>query len=465
MTELHESGVADRGSRTNTTGRASRVGDRGDSRRSAVGDRVSVLASAGIATVLFLLAFSSAFAQSLDRRVASAAAGNVTFHFAARPGVCGDGRAYLRGDGDMWHGSFYDGARAMPCESGPVRVVLYRDGADLLRIETYAGPLAAEPNATDLGAVGAKEAAAYLLDVARKSEGRPGRDALLPALLADSTAVSRDLLAIAREGTRPRDLRRSALGWLVRRRGEPGGLSADEIGRTVGEMARDENEARAVREAAVHALARLESRDALDALVRLSEQPSDAWLARQAVEALARSGDPRARPFLRSAAERADLSEEARLAAIGGIAGEYSTSSDGAYLRQLYRKVTGDRVRDAVMGGVASIGGKENREWLTGIARDPNENVRQRRRAVELADRVGLTASDLAALYDQANDPEVRSMIISELAQNGTKAASEKLLGIARNDESMQLRKKAVSALGRFDDPKIRDALKEIVER
>ena len=284
-------------------------------------------------------------------------------------------------------------------------MLLYRDGAELLRIETYAGPLAAEPNASDLGAVAAKEAAAWLMGVARRSEGRAGRDALLPALLADSTELSRDLLALARDATRPRELRRSALGWLVRRRGDAGGLGVDEIGRAVGQIARDENEPRSVRESAVHALARVESKDALTSLVSLTEQPADAWLGRQAVEALARSGDPRARPILRSAAERAELSEEARLAAIAGIAGEYSTSSDGAFLRELYRKVSTDRLRDAVMSGAASVGGKENRDWLASIARSSDEPVRQRRRAIELADRVGMSAQDLSQLYDQADHP------------------------------------------------------------
>ncbi len=82
--------------------------------------------------------------------------GNVTFHFASRADVCGDGRTYIRAD-DMWMGSFNDGVRSMECERGPIRVLLTRDGKEILRISTYAGPVAEEPGATNLGAVPARK--------------------------------------------------------------------------------------------------------------------------------------------------------------------------------------------------------------------------------------------------------------------------------------------------------------------
>lgn len=158
-----------------------------------------------VAAALAVLAAAAgpATAQTLERRVAGAPDGNVTFHFASRADVCGDGRTYIRAD-DMWMGSFNDGVRAMECQRGPIRVVLVRDGRDVLRIQTYAGPVAEEPGATTLGAVPAAEAAGWLLGMAARLDGRPGREAIMPAALADSALVTRELLAIARNTVRSR---------------------------------------------------------------------------------------------------------------------------------------------------------------------------------------------------------------------------------------------------------------------
>src|SRR3970040_480553 len=93
---------------------------------------------AKIGLSLLVCAAGSVGAQTLERRVAGAPDGNVTFNFASRADVCGDGRSYIRAD-DMWMGSFNDGVRAMACERGPIRVLLIRDGKEVLRISTYAG--------------------------------------------------------------------------------------------------------------------------------------------------------------------------------------------------------------------------------------------------------------------------------------------------------------------------------------
>lgn len=414
--------------------------------------------------LVLLLAAGPACAQTVERRVAAAPDGNVTFHFASRADVCGDGRTYLRAD-DMWMGSFNDAMRAMPCERGPVRVVLVRDGREVLRIETYAGPVSEEPGATNLGAVGAADAASYLLGLAARVDGRPGRDAIMPAGLADSALVTRDLLAIARNGDRSREVRRSALSWLVRRRGERGELPADEVSRTLVAIARDESETRTVRDQALSSLSRLESGSGLDALVAMTAGASEGWLARRAIELIANSGDPRARQHLRAAAERTDLAEDARAAAINGLAGSYATSRDAEYLRGLYGKVNTDRLRDAILSGVANIGGKASRDWVLGIARDPDEKVAQRRRVITMADRLGLTAGDLADLYDGLQDAEVRGTIISALATNGTRVATDKLISIAKADPLLANRRRAIQALGKFDDPRIREALRELVGR
>jgi HEAT repeat protein len=362
-------------------------------------------------------------------------------------------------------GSFNNSVRAMPCERGPVRVVMVRDGRDLLRIETFAGPVAEEPGATNLGAVPASDAAAYLLGIAARVEGRPGRDAIMPAALADSALVTRDLLAIARDVDRAREVRRSALSWVVRRRGEQGELSAEEVSRTLVTIARDETETRTVRDQALSSLSRLESGSSLDALVAMTTSTTESWLVQRAVQLIASSGDPRARQHLRTAAERTDLPEAARSAAISGLAGSYATSRDAEYLRGLYDKVNTDRLRSSIMTGVANIGGRASRDWIMGIARNADAPLAERRRAISQASKLGMTAGDLSALYDGMESGDVRATIISALATNGTRVATDKLIGIARLDPLLANRRRAIQALGKFDDPRIKEALRDLVGR
>ena len=201
-----------------------------------------------IAAAVFLPLPSAARAQNLAQRVASAADGAVQFTYAARPGVCGNGRSYYSVNGSMWFGSVNDNMmRSDPCQPGPVRVVLGRAGKEIVDVNVYVGPVQSSPGAADLGAVPAREAADYLLSIASKVDGRPGRDAIGPAMLADSAVVTPQLLAIARDQSRARETRSSAINWLSRASDERGGVAPAQLAKALGDMARDENDNQQVR--------------------------------------------------------------------------------------------------------------------------------------------------------------------------------------------------------------------------
>jgi HEAT repeat protein len=99
------------------------------------------------------------------------------------------------------------------------------------------------------------------------------------------------------------------------------------------------------------------------------------------------------------------------------------------------------------------------------IAGNNDESLRLRRRAVQLTERAGTPISDVAQLYDRADDPQMKDAIISTLSSNGTKAATDKLLAIAKSDQNYAMRRRAVNALARSEDPRVKDALKDIVEK
>lgn len=405
-------------------------------------------------------------AQGLSQRIASAPDGAVQFSYAARPGVCGNGRTYYSVNGSMWFGSMNDNVlRNDPCQPGPVRVVLGRAGKEIVDVNTYVGPAQAAAGAADLGTVSAREAADYLLTLAARVDGRPGRDAITPAMLADSATVTPQLLAIARDASRSRETRSSAISWLNRAADERGGVSASQLAKALGDIARDENDNQQVRQSALGVLSRQENGEGIPALIEISRATQDVWLGKQALATLARSGDPRARTYLRTAVQRDDLNDEMRMAAIRGIGRDFATSQDAEFLRTLYTKLPSERAKEAVLESLAEMGGTANAKWLMTVAGSNDESLRLRRRAVQLTDRAGTPVAELAQLYDKAEDVQMKDAIISTLSNNGTKAATDKLLAIAKSDGNYTMRRRAVNALGRSEDPRVREALKDIVEK
>ena len=417
------------------------------------------------AVMLLPVAAPLARAQSLAQRVASAPDGPVQFTYAARPGVCGNGRTYYSINGSMWFGSMNDNlVRSDPCQPGPVRVVLGRAGKEVVDVNTYVGPPQPTPGAADLGAVPAREAAEYLLSLAARVDGRPGRDAITPAMLADSSTVTPQLLTIARDPSRSRETRSSAISWLNRAADERG-VSPTQLAKALGDIARDENDNQQVRQSALGVLSRQENGEGIPTLIEISRTTQDVWLGKQALSSLARSGDPRARTYLRTAVQRDDLNDDMRVAAIRGIGRDYATSQDAEFLRGLYAKLPSEKTKDAVLESLGEMGGSANAKWLLTIAARNDESLRLRRRAVQLTDRAGTPVNDVAQLYDRVDDPQMKEAIISTLSNNGTKAATDKLLSIAKTDQNYSMRRRAVNALGRSEDPRVKEALKDIVEK
>ena len=104
-------------------------------------------------------------------------------------------------------------------------------------------------------------------------------------------------------------------------------------------------------------------------------------------------------------------------------------------------------------------------QWLTNIVRDEKLSQENRRRALEFLSRAGATTPSLLALYEPTSDPLLRSALISIYSRLADKAATDKLVWIARNEQNLQLKRRAISALSRNSDPTIRQALQDIVER
>ncbi|HEY4101186.1 MAG TPA: HEAT repeat domain-containing protein [Gemmatimonadales bacterium] len=346
-----------------------------------------------------------AMGQSVDRALAGAGGGTVQFHFASRDGVCGNGRNFYRASdmGIGYFSSYNNGADGdESCARGPVRVVVVRFGTEIIRIETYAGPLAQDPDGgKDLGAVSARDAASWLINQAATLEGRPARDAIQPAILADSAVVTPQLLRLATDQTRSRDIRSSAISWLARRREEPGGVGAATVQRTLDGIVHDRDESETTRRQAMSTLGNLDRGEGVPLLITMAGD-ADLWVAKTAQMSLANSGDPRARQFIRQAVKRSDLPDDSRASMIRGLGNEYAVGNDYQTLRDLYPTLDSDQERNAVISALANAGGTANNAWLLALAKSPTETSGRRRQAVSALSR--------------NDDPKIREQLKSLIA-------------------------------------------------
>src|SRR5262245_14692859 len=221
--------------------------------------------------------------QSLATRIDGAPAGHVQFSFNARPGVCGNGRSYIQTSPGNYNGAYtLETLRVEACEPGPVRVLLDRANREIIAVQTYVGPSTTLPANTDLGRVPTQLAADYLLELAARSEGRVGRDAIFPATLADSANIVDALVRVARNQALSRETRSSALSY-VGRSSERVQTVPTSVVETLLTVARDETDNLSVRKQALSVLGRLEHGAGVPQLIQLSQQNNSVWLAREAI--------------------------------------------------------------------------------------------------------------------------------------------------------------------------------------
>lgn len=416
------------------------------------------------ALVIGMVLVSPVGAQSLSQKIGNVADGRVQFNFPSRDGACGDGRTFMRVSTGNNNNDFYgswNGDASMPaCARGPVRIVLERAARNVIGIRSYVGPVAVTEGATDLGAVSAQEASTYLISLAATAEGSVAQNAIMPAMIAEGANNQAALLAIARDQSRARETRRSAITWLSRDGRVPAALAEPLLA-----IATDDTDNQSVRQQALRTLARLEAGVGIPALIRLASDREGGWTAREALTSLAQSGDPRSRDFLRQIVQRAELPDEALATTIRSLGQQYASAADVKVIRDSWSKFTGQRSQEAAISAITEFGGAENAKWLLALAREPGVLESNRRRAVTSAVRAGARVADLIALYNGTVDYQLKDAVITALSQVDTRESTDKLLVIAKGDDSITARRKAIAALGRSADPRVRKELESLAEK
>jgi len=222
--------------------------------------------------------------------VAAVEDGTVRLAYATRPGVeiCDDG-IRMGNDRVMWRSHGYDD-RPSNCIEGSVEVELeIRDGR-VRDVDVVQGARDRTPDAVDMGEVGASEAVAYFIGLARTGRRSAAKEAVFPAVLADVDEVWRELMSLARESSVQTDVRKNALFWV----GQEAAAAATE---GLADVARDDDEDQDVRNAAVFALSQRPDDEAVPILMDVARTAADSETRRTAMFWLAQADDDRVLAF------------------------------------------------------------------------------------------------------------------------------------------------------------------------
>jgi len=252
-----------------------------------------------------------------------------------------------------------------------------------------------------------------------------------------------------------------------------------------------------VRGDAIGLLARSPGTATVRTLEQLFVAATDEQTRRSVISALRSNGSPEARRALRSIIEREDVSERTRSDAISSlsrgwtdgetwmtsdrkvtVAGQRSTAArdsaraltpeaeeDAQYLRNAYAKSSSRAVKSSIISAVARIGGRTNDQWLMGIVKNREEDMSLRREAISRLRPVSLPVDEIGRLFDALSERELRSGLVNQLASRDDAAATDKLIEIARSGTDPELRRMAIQALARKNDPRSTKLLLELVEK
>ena len=223
--------------------------------------------------------------ETVAQAMRRAGSGTVRLQFKARAGVCGSGRS-------MSFNSYGASQRRTgewesECEPGPVRVAVDLASGTPTAVRYYVGGRwGGRGVATDVGSVGAADAASYFARLAEHATGKVAREAIVVATLADSANVWPALLRIAKDDTREREVRKNAVFWL--------GQAASDAAAALNGLAEDGDEDMEVRKQAVFALSQRPADESVPALLKIARGKLDSRIRRTAIFWLGQSGDSRA---------------------------------------------------------------------------------------------------------------------------------------------------------------------------
>ena len=219
-----------------------------------------------------------------------------------------------------------------------------------------------------------------------------------------------------------------------------------------------------VREQAVFWLSQVPDERAVTMLQQILATSNSEEIKNKALFALSQHHSPNAAQFLRDFALRENESDELRGQAIFWL-GQRRSTENADFLRSLYTRIKSPEVKEKILFSLSQQRGVGNDKFLIDIARDRNENIELRKKALFWAGQGAASADQLIGLYSSLTDSEMREQLIFVYSQRHDPAFVDKLLDIAKNDKDPELRKKAIFWLGQSHDPRIQQFLLDLINK
>jgi HEAT repeat protein len=285
------------------------------------------------------------------------------------------------------------------------------------------------------------------------------RAAALQGLLSMN---SDDAVPILKDVLKQRDpcreqLRKQAVWMIAQKRGT-------DIVATLLDVARTDPSPE-VRGDAIFWLSSTHAAEAIPALDSILTSSRDDEIRKKAIFSLAQQRDERARTALQRAAENENMPEELRGEAVFWLGEAHVADLD--YFKALFRKTRNPEIRSKIVQAVSSSRSPEAGAWLLDIARDKSFDIETRKNAIFWASqRSVLNFDQLSGIYEQARgDEEMQKQVIFILSQRREPTAVDKLMAIAKGDSDIEMRKQALFWLGQKNDPRVRQFIRDLINK
>lgn len=256
----------------------------------------SMKARLATTALMLCVAAAPALAQTsvgaLEDRIASVRDGIVRLEYPAKAGVCGNGQNWFSTRDGSGYGRGNDVKYVeSECVTGPVRVVIERANGVTRDVRTFVGgKWTSIAGASDPLVVSAAVASGALLGIVERDTSKAAQHAVIALTIAEGVQPWERLLKVAKNESRPREVRQQAVFWL-------GDAAGDKVTRSLESIAYDPGD-REVREQAIFAMSRRPDDEATTSLLRMAETLPDRELRKKAIFWLSRSKDPRALAWL-----------------------------------------------------------------------------------------------------------------------------------------------------------------------
>jgi HEAT repeat protein len=219
-----------------------------------------------------------------------------------------------------------------------------------------------------------------------------------------------------------------------------------------------------VREKAVFWMGQIHTERAAAELEKIATSSPDVELRRKAIHALHEHGSARATAVLRRLAESAQTPQEVREQAVFWL-GQRRSQENADFLRSLFGKVNDEDLQKKILFSLSQMRAFENDRWLMSIALDESNSSELRGHALWTAGQAGVAGSELVTVYDRLSDQDVKEKLIWVMSESRDRAATDKLIEIAKSDPNREMRKKALFWLGQKNDPRVRQLLVDILNQ